>query len=1016
MKRQFILDKEIVLNDQTDLLKTAAYAKNLTEIIQNAPNGGVFTIGLFGSWGSGKSSIIETTKNNLVTNKGSKVKFITYDAWKYVNDSFRRMFLFEIQKGFGFQRTSLMEKFYQNNSQDIDIKNKISPLKIFGVIAALIIVVILVQCFAESVDTKVSIYSIIALVGILTGILTGAFNQLKVSVLKPHIFAPEQFEECFKEMIEEMLRPKGLRRVLHFIHPNANRQRKNQIIIVIDNIDRCNNEQAYNLLTDIKTFLSREPYNIIFIIPVDDEALRKHILSFAKNTEDDCAKEKEEFLRKFFNVTIRIKPHQTTEMYEFAKRLNDKYNLGFSNVTINVASKEYARNPRRVIQLFNNLSAELNNFDADFAIKYETLICKMLIIREEYNAYYQAILQDYSLFEKGIAPQQLEQNIELKRLLDDTRSYTSNCNSFVVSKILTNTNNLFADIPLKIREIIDSHNVAEAIKELPIWLTDDTSKLDRLVSYCIYNIERTIKHQLWNTEFKAYFEFIATINPTVKFLYNDNIRFEEKFKISLKQVIPVLKNAEQIVIYARYLQDQNLKYLTDSIISFLTKNDRSVDVWNDYFQGCMKYYDDAVTLKSLSGLFTKVYETDHFSLNELDAFKLKYVVTEDLLSHAIEQWPDLDEENIYIRDVIFASQNLTFSKDIVTKIYEKILSILGDLRGESHDGILNSLKVINAITENLSLNNDLSLIQNLINIIISARKIPHSSYPSHRSYDRFVSFVNECQDENEIETVVKFGVIAYKVSSGRISITDILDLFFDKAPDLVLKQILWLKDKWNFNLYPLAAYMLKFETYGNSNLMEIFAKHFTSKHNNKYVLSEESIRTKLDAMLDFAVQSSNTSIFDWLNTMSLKNERIKAMLISIISEKTIADIQALPKDLMNLAINSINKANIESYKKYPAFLAYLAEHGSAQQKSYLVGMFSDMLEKRDDMNSVLDIILSFKSLKQSDCNLLITQVQRITEEQGDLVDDNKYSTVINHLSSLPQSPSRKNPHSIKKIA
>lgn len=1005
MDRQFILDKEIVLNEQSDLLRTAGYAENLTAIIQKAPLGSVFTIGLFGTWGSGKSSIIETTKSNLASDKRSKIKFITYDAWKYVNDSFRRMFLFEIQKGLGFQRTALMEKFYQNNSQDVDIRNKISPLKIWIAVIALIILIILVQICVKEIDTKVSIYSIVALLGMLGGILTGLFDQLKVSVQKPHIFAPEQFEQCFKEMIQETLNPKGLKRALKFICPNH--QKQNRIVIVIDNIDRCNNEQAYNLLTDIKTFLSNEPYNIIFVIPVDDEALRKHILSFVKNTEDDCAKDKEEFLRKFFNVTIRIKPHQSTEMYEFAKGLNDKYNLGFSNVTINIASKEYARNPRRVIQLFNNLSAELNNFDADFATKHETLICKMLIIREEYNAYYQAILQDYSLFEKGVAPQELEENTELKRLLDDTRSYTSNCDSFVVSKILTNTNNAFADIPLNIRDIIDSHNIADAIKELPAWLENEASKLDRLTSYCIYNIERTIKHQLWDTEFKAYFEFVAAINPFVNFSYNDNIRFEEKFKTSLDDIIPASNNPEQIVVYAYSMHSQNLEYLTDYIISFLSNNKNSKGVWNNYFQECVKQYNDAAILASLSPLFTKVYKESHFSLMELSIPKLKCLVNEDLMSYAIEQWPDLNNENIYIKDIIFLSEKLSLSESIVRKIYEEILSFLDDLRGRSHDTILGELKAINSITENLTLSNDLSLIQNLVNLIIGTRKMPHPNYPSYQHYDSTVSFINECEDEDEIETIVRFAAITYKVSKGQISIDDILDSFIDKSSDLILNQIFWLKDRWKFSLYPLAEYMLKFEAYDNNKLMEIYADHFTSKHDNKYVLPEESIRTKLDAMLDFAVQSQNTSIFDWLNALSLKNVRIKSILISIISEKTITNIQALPKDLMNLAVDSINKTNIESYKKYPAFLTYLAVHGSTQQKTYLTGMLSGMLDKNDDVDSVLDIITSFTSLKRTDCNLLITQVQRIMEEKNDLVENNKYSTAIQHLSLLIQTSSRK---------
>ena len=59
MRRQFILDKEIVLNEQTDLLNTAGYAKNITKIIQNAPQGRVFTIGLFGSWGQENHQLLK---------------------------------------------------------------------------------------------------------------------------------------------------------------------------------------------------------------------------------------------------------------------------------------------------------------------------------------------------------------------------------------------------------------------------------------------------------------------------------------------------------------------------------------------------------------------------------------------------------------------------------------------------------------------------------------------------------------------------------------------------------------------------------------------------------------------------------------------------------------------------------------------------------------------------------------------------------------------------------------------
>ena len=48
----------------------------------------------------------------LYDEKGKKVKVITYDAWKYANDSFRRMFLLKIQEELKYEQTEEMQRFY----------------------------------------------------------------------------------------------------------------------------------------------------------------------------------------------------------------------------------------------------------------------------------------------------------------------------------------------------------------------------------------------------------------------------------------------------------------------------------------------------------------------------------------------------------------------------------------------------------------------------------------------------------------------------------------------------------------------------------------------------------------------------------------------------------------------------------------------------------------------------------------------------------------------------------------
>lgn len=77
--KPFIQDTERVLNSTNDLLKTGVYAENLVKVIENTPKDKAFTIGVFGGWGTGKSSIIKTAQESI-ENKHKDIKFITYDA------------------------------------------------------------------------------------------------------------------------------------------------------------------------------------------------------------------------------------------------------------------------------------------------------------------------------------------------------------------------------------------------------------------------------------------------------------------------------------------------------------------------------------------------------------------------------------------------------------------------------------------------------------------------------------------------------------------------------------------------------------------------------------------------------------------------------------------------------------------------------------------------------------------------------------------------------------------------
>ena len=86
-----------------------------------------FTIGLFGKWGVGKSTIVNKTKENLIT---KKIPTIIFDVWKHKDDALRRTFLVEcedqINKQKGFKKSFKLDDRVEFNFSKERGENKIN--------------------------------------------------------------------------------------------------------------------------------------------------------------------------------------------------------------------------------------------------------------------------------------------------------------------------------------------------------------------------------------------------------------------------------------------------------------------------------------------------------------------------------------------------------------------------------------------------------------------------------------------------------------------------------------------------------------------------------------------------------------------------------------------------------------------------------------------------------------------------------------------------------------------------
>lgn len=382
---KFIPDEEIVLLDNQDLLGTKIYTDSLKEIIdQNKNINKPLTIGLFGGWGTGKSSIIKTLQCEF--EKSTDIKVLNYNAWKYSEDAFRRSFILDLIQKFKLKDktpfNNMENVLYNTKNEDVEHKIKFSKKGWVNILFFLPLVTFYIWWTSYETDMKV----LISIFGIITTIITylikESISEYKISISSPRIFSPEQFSDNFKAILDNIV-----------VKPTK------KLIIIIDNVDRCDKVIAKEIMLTVKNFLDQN--NCIFIIPIDDEAI-KNLLGFRND-------EGEEYLRKFFNINIRIKKFTSIDLFKYTKQLIEKHELGFSDKIADIVSKVYSKNPRRIIQFLNNLHADKivaenqersGYIPSDSVTKNLEFLSKVSILKEECPEIYSEIVKMPSILKR----------------------------------------------------------------------------------------------------------------------------------------------------------------------------------------------------------------------------------------------------------------------------------------------------------------------------------------------------------------------------------------------------------------------------------------------------------------------------------------------------------------------------------------------------------------------------------------------------------------------------------------
>lgn len=963
MRRRFIVDEEISLNESNDILKTNVYANELVKVINNTPKDKVFTIGLFGSWGTGKSSIIKTAQDKI-EKENKNVKFITYDAWKYANDSFRRMFLLKIQQELKQGQTEVMQRFYQSESVEAEPKTYISKNYLGILCLSLLVILIIVNSLPLVFEVKVPLSTGISLLGMLIAIFGGIFQKLKIQINKPIVFAPEQFEDCFREMVSKTLKKRN------FVNNICTKAKEyvtigecsitnlDKLVIVIDNIDRCHNEMAYQLLTDIKTFLSDENYNVVFIIPVDDEALRHNLFSNNKSSQQ-CSKEKEEFLRKFFNVTIRIKPHQTTELNAYANGLNEKYCMCYNANTIAICSKEFATNPRRIIQLFNNLASELELYPEDFADKNETLICVLLIIREEYEDYYKEIVADYN---KLINYNSSEYGEKYGNLSSFMRIVSSNVKRADISdllKILTNTDAIFDNLPYDIKKKIETYDYETTIN----YINTYPESRNAILNYVLKTTKDTIKSKS-EDQMANSLQYVSILYISIGFTDDYIKMLDVEFVDWYDKVLDKIDRSftDHICLFAKDLDIYASNKLKQSIINYVkdTDNDINAEFDSQYMKSILRVFNSKDDIECLQSFVTELFKKiDLYTDIEYTKEQMDNLFTEELVKDYIYKMVIKDDNAYSLLLQWFFEHKTNLTETIYNLFFEKVSALIGSTSSKSKSEIILYykfiLKYLCFIPSNVIQNNQIMI---ELNNKLDRRTMQHNGG---------IHILDECKgNKNDLAIIIDFMLEVYRVNDKWIATDSQVKKSKQYAKDYLYSKLLEYHDA-GYLLEPFRKVIIEDEDYSSENTLKLIEHCIMDKDDTGKLLYEESVlKDKVKSLLD---NISNLAVCAMVERL-VQNDVLKKYFIEDIITRDTDLINKLPESLLELAVGNFNKETMKSYLGNYAFLTIIANKGTDDQKTLLIKQFTENINKNANIEETMSILGTMEINKEGDRNMI----------------------------------------------
>ncbi len=333
------------------------YAKAITYLISNKNTKTPITIAIHGNWGSGKSCLMNTVSNILAEKSCynsffkkknekfnmKKTKIIWFNAW-------------EFEKEMAISMALLSHVIYELKRDMPSTRNK-SEIKMVG----------------QTIGKIVIDLALRNLGGMTLSELKKHFKEYQDDVEKI-----SSLSQSFKKAIGEFIK--------------NNSKRYNQIVIFIDDLDRCSIENSKDIIDAICLFLSTE--NCIFILGIDIEKLQKSLhWKYKERLEFDA----KEYIDKIVQLRFELPPIASDEMKKYIQEIKPK---GFKNEYIDIIVEGIPLNPRAIKLFMNTIKFQLVLSEFRGSKINEALLIEWLVLKKTFPAFTREIENNPGVLKK----------------------------------------------------------------------------------------------------------------------------------------------------------------------------------------------------------------------------------------------------------------------------------------------------------------------------------------------------------------------------------------------------------------------------------------------------------------------------------------------------------------------------------------------------------------------------------------------------------------------------------------